>query len=79
MCVLNASFRSKVRSRIFGCISMCSTVLFILRSRFLIFRRVLREQSASCFVLSRKKLYVGMVVCISLLHSCLCVMVMSSA
>ena len=26
-----------------------------------------------CFVLSRQKLYVGMVVCISWLHSCLCV------
>ena len=33
------------------------------------------------FVLSRQELYVGMIVCISLLHLCLCydVMVMSSA
>ena len=26
-----------------------------------------------CFVLSRQKLYVGIVVCISWLHSCLCI------
>ena len=32
-----------------------------------------REQSASCFVLSRQKHYVGMVVYISWLHTCLCV------
>ena len=29
MCVLNVSFGSKVIPRAFGCVSMCSTVLFI--------------------------------------------------
>ena len=35
MCVLYASFGSKVRPRTFGCIVMGSAVLFILRSRLL--------------------------------------------
>ena len=34
---------------------------------------VLSGFSVDCFVLSRQNLYVGMVVCISWLHSCLCV------
>ena len=34
---------------------------------------VLPGFSKDGFVLSRQKLYVGMVVCISWLHSCLCV------
>ena len=29
-----------------------------------------------CYVLSRQRLYVGMVLCISLIHSCFCVYVM---
>ena len=32
MCVLYASFGSKVRPRIFGCVAMGSAVLFIFRS-----------------------------------------------
>ena len=60
MCVLYVSFGSKVRPRTFGCVSMGSALLFIVGSR-------------GCFVLSRQKLCVGMVVCISWLHSYLCV------
>ena len=37
MCVLYASFGSKVRPRIFGCIVMRSAVLFIVRSRLLVY------------------------------------------
>ena len=37
MCVLYVSFGSKVKPRTFGCIAMNSAVLFILRSRFLLY------------------------------------------
>ena len=37
MCVLYVSFGSKVRPRIVGCAAMCSAVLFILRSRLLVY------------------------------------------
>ena len=37
MCVLYASFGSQVRPRIFGCVAMGSAVLFILRSRLLLY------------------------------------------
>ena len=37
MCVLYVSFGSKVRPRIFWCIAMDSAVLFILRSRLLLY------------------------------------------
>ena len=69
---------------------MRSAVLFIFRSRLLLYSAgygsnivqvVLSGFSVRlcCFV--KAKLYVGMVVCISWLHSCVCVdvMVMSSA
>ena len=79
MCVLYVSFGSKVRPRTFGCVTIDSEVLFILRSRLLLYsagsgvNRVQVVVSGDCYALSRQKLYVGMVVCISLLHSCLCV------
>ena len=61
---------------------MGSAALFILRSRLLVYSAVSvvnRVQAVLsgfsvillCFVMA--KLYVGMVVCISLLHLCLCV------
>ena len=76
------SFGSKVRPRTFGCVAMGSAVLFILRSRLLLYSAgsgVNRVQVALsglsvrlvCFV--QAKMYVGMVVCISWLYSCLCV------
>ena len=46
MCVLYVSFGSKVRPRTFGCVAMGSAVLFILRSRLLLYS----AWSASCFV-----------------------------
>ena len=37
MCALYVSFGSKVRPRTFGCIAMSIAVLFILRSRLLLY------------------------------------------
>ena len=37
MCVRYVSFWSKVRPRTFGCVAMCSAVLFIFRSRLLLY------------------------------------------
>ena len=82
MCVLYVSFGSKVRPRIFGCVAMSNALLFIVRSRLLVYSAgsgvnrvqvVLSGFSKRLFVLSRKKLYVGMVVCIPWLYSYLCV------
>ena len=82
MYVLYVSFGSKVRPKTCGCVVMGSAVLFIFRSRLLLYSAgsgvnrvqvVLSGFSVRLFVLSTQKLYVGMVVCISWLHSCLCV------
>ena len=87
MCVLYVSFGSKVRPRNFGCVSMGSAVLFILRASWLLYSAgsglnrvqvVLSEFGVRLFCFVLAKLYVGMAVCISWLHSCLCVE-MSSA
>ena len=74
------SFGSKVRHRTFRCVAMCSAVLFILSSRLLVYSAgsgVNRVQVVlsgfSVIFLSRQILYVRMVVCIPLLHLCLCV------
>ena len=76
------SFWSKVRPRTFWCVAMCSAVLFIFRSRLLLYsvgsgvNRVqvfLSGFSVRLFCFVQTKLYVGMVVCISWLHPCLCV------
>ena len=76
------SFGSKVRHRTFGCVPMGSAVLFILRSRLHLYsagsgvNRVPVVLSGFCvrlFCFVQAKRYVGMVVCISLLLSCLCV------
>ena len=37
MCVLYVSFGSKVRPRSFGCVAMGSALLFIVRSRLLVY------------------------------------------
>ena len=80
MCVLYVSFGSKVRPRTFGYVVMYSGVLFIFRSRLLLYSArsgvnrvqvVLSGFSVRLFCLSRQKL-TGMVGCSSLLHSCLC-------
>ena len=65
MCVLYVSFGSKVRPRTFGCVAMGSVVLFILRSRLLLYSAgsgvnrmqvVLSGFSVRLFCLSRQKL-----------------------
>ena len=79
MCVLYVSFGDQVRPRTFGCVAMGSALLFILRSRLLVYfagsganrvQVVLPGFSVRLFCLSRKKLYVCMVVHISLPQSC---------
>ena len=37
MCELYVSFWSKVRTKFFGCDAMCSALLFIVRSRLLLY------------------------------------------
>ena len=82
MCVLYVSFGSKVRPRTFGCVAMGSALLFIVRSRLLVYSAgsgvnrvqvVLSGFSKRLFCFVQAKLCVGMVVCISWLHSYLCV------
>ena len=79
MCVLYVSFGSKVRPRTFGCVAMRIAVLFIFSSRLLVYSAgsgvnrvqvVYLDLVCDCFVLSRQKISVGMVVYISWLHSC---------
>ena len=81
MCVLYVSFGSKVRPRTFGCVAMGSALLFIVRSRLLVYSagsgvnrvQVVLSGFSKSFFWSRQKLCVDMVVCISWLHSYLCV------
>ena len=67
MYVLYVSFGSKVRPRTFGCVAMGSACCLLYCKLFCL------DLVRGCFVLSRQKLCVGMVVCISWLHSYLCV------
>ena len=81
--MLCVSFWSKVRPRTFWCVAMGSALLFLVRSRLLVYSAgsgvnrvqvVLSGFSKRLFsVLSRQIFYVGMDVCISWLHSYLCV------
>ena len=73
---------SKVRPRTFGCGAMGSALLFIVRSRLLVYSAesgvnrvqvVLSGFSKRLIVLSRPKNYLSMVVCIFWLHTYLCV------
>ena len=82
MCVLYVSFGSKVRPRSFGCVAMGSALLFIVRSSLRVYSTgsgvnrvqvVLSGFSKRLFCFPRQQLFVGMVVCISWLHSYLCV------
>ena len=77
------SFGFKVRPKSFECVAIGSAVLFILMSILLLYSAgsgvnrvqvVFLDLVRDCFV--QKKLYVGIVVCISWLLSCLCVDVM---
>ena len=82
MCVLYVSFGSKVRPRTFGCVAMGSALLFIVRSRLLVYSAgsgvnrvqvVLSGFSKRLFCFVQAKHCVGMAVCIFWLHSYLCV------
>ena len=81
MRVLYVSFGSTVRHKTFGRVAMGS-VVFILRSRLFLYSSgsgvnrvqvVLSGFSVRFFVLFSQKLYGCILVCISWLHSCLCV------
>ena len=82
MCVLYVSFGSKVKPITFGCVAMGNDLVFILRSRLLVYfagsvanrmQVVLSGFSMRLYCFAQTKNDVGMVVCISWLHSCLCV------
>ena len=91
MCVLYVSFGSKARPITFGCVAMGSTVLFILRSRLLLYSAwsgmnrvqvVLSGFSVSlcCFVQANSLCRYGCVyLLVALVLVCVDVMVMSSA
>ena len=91
MCVLYVSFGSKIRPRTFGCIAMGSALLFIVRSKLLVYSAgsgvnrvqvVLSGFSKWLFCFVQEKLYVGMVVLYflaALVLVCVDVIVMSSA
>ena len=90
MCVLYVSFGSKVRPRTFGCVAMRSAVVFILRSRLLLYsagsgvNRVLLVLSGFnvrliCFVQAKTSCKYGcMYFLAALVLVCVDVMVMSS-
>ena len=72
MFVLYVSFGSKVRPRTFGCVAMGSAMLFILRSRLLLYSAgsgvnrvqvVLSGFGVRLFCFVRAKLYVSMICC----------------
>ena len=80
MCALYVSFGSKVRPKTFGCVAMCSALLFIIRPRLLVYSAgsgvnrvqvVLSGFSVRlfCFVQAKTLCWY---VCISWLNSCLC-------
>ena len=82
MCVLYVSFGSKVGPRTFGCVAKGSALLFIVRAGLLVYSAgsgvnrvqvVLYGFSKRVFCFVQAQIFVGMVVCISWLHSYLCV------
>ena len=78
MCVLYVSFGCKVTPRTFGCIAMGSAVLFILRSRLLLYSAWTGENRVQV-VLSGDCRYGCMYFMSALVLVCLDVMVMSLA
>ena len=76
-CVLASTLCKYDLRKGFGCVAMGSALLFIVRSRLLVYSagsgvnkvQVVLSGFSKRFVLSRQKLCVGMVVCISWLHS----------
>ena len=72
MCVLYVRFGYKVRHRTFSCAAMTSAVLFILGSRLLLYSAG-SEVNTVQVVLSAFSVRLLCFVCISWLHTCLCV------
>ena len=88
MCVMYVSCWSKVRPRTIGCVAMRSAVLFIFRSRLLVYSGVNREQVVLsgfsvrlfCFVHAKTLCRYGcMYFLAALVLVCVYVIVMSSA
>ena len=90
MCVLYVSFGSKVRPRTFGCVAMGSALLFIVRSRLLVYSAgsgVNRVQVVLsgfsrrlfCFVQAKTLCRYGMYFLAALVLVCVDVIVISSA
>ena len=88
MCVLYVSFWSEERPRTFGCTAMCSAVLFILRSRLLVYSAwsgvnrvqvVLSGFSVRLFCFVQTNTLYRYVFLAALMLVCVDVMVMSSA
>ena len=82
MCVLYVSFGCKERPRTFGCVAMGSALLFIVRSRFIVYSAgsgVNRVQVV-CFVQAKTLCRYGcMYFLAALVLVCIDMMVMSSA
>ena len=77
-CVLYVSFGSKVRPRTFGYVAMCSALLFIFRSRLLVYSGFSRR--LFCFVQAKTLCRYGcMYFLAALVLVCVDVIVMSSA
>ena len=83
MCVLYVSFGSKVRPRAFGCIVMGSALLYIFRSRLLVYSAgsgvnkvqvVLSGFSMRlfCFVQEKTFMYVWLYILLCCTHACVC-------
>ena len=78
MCVLYVSFGSNVRPRTFGCVTMGSALLFIVRSRLLVYSAGSAECKLICLDLVRV-FFPGMYFLAALMLVCVDVMIMSSA
>ena len=80
MCVLDAICGSKVRHRTFGCVAMGSALLFMLRSRLLIYSAGSGVNRVFCLVQASTLCKYGcMYFLAALVLVCVDVMVMSSA
>ena len=81
MCVLYVGFGSKVRPITFGCIAMGSALLFIFRSRLLVYSEgsgvnrmqvVLSGFSMRLFCSGKNFMYVWLYAFLICIHACLC-------
>ena len=82
MCVLYVNFGSKVRTRNAGCVAMVSALLFIVRSRLLLYyagsgmirvqQVVLYGFSVSLFCPDKNVMYVWLYVFLGCTRACVC-------